>query len=262
MPVIVATVGGGDSNSYETLTEANAYFDTRIPLNPPWIASGQEAVLIMSTRVLDALTRPFRTLFVDGCGCAYYRIRRQWTGAPATTTQRLAWPRVGMFDQNGNPLDIGIVSNSVANPTVITTESPHRLTTGETVLIFGVTGSTPDINGERVATVISPTTFSVPVNVTIAGVGGRVTWIPQELKDAESELAGQLLATDRTLDNDIFKLGLASIRAGSVALSFRGDLQLQNQVIPDAVYDLLPVGWLTPEIYEPAMPAEFDVVSD
>jgi hypothetical protein len=67
-----------------------------------------------------------------------------------------------------------ITSSSVANPTVITCATPHGLTSGDTVLIAGHSGSTPTVNGERVATVLSTTTFSVPVNVTVGGTGGTV----------------------------------------------------------------------------------------
>lgn len=64
-----------------------------------------------------------------------------------------------------------IVSNTLANPTVITTTNAHGLTTGDVIQVFG-SNSTPTINGERTVTVLSPTTFSVPVNVTIAGTAG------------------------------------------------------------------------------------------
>lgn len=63
---------------------------------------------------------------------------------------------------------IPIQSSSVANPTVVTTQVPHGLITGETVLISGHT-STPTINGERTVTVTGPTTFTVPVNVSVGG---------------------------------------------------------------------------------------------
>lgn len=65
-----------------------------------------------------------------------------------------------------------ITSNTQANPTVITTPNPHGLTSGDIILIAGNTGSNAAINGERVATVISATTFSVPVNCTTAGGTG------------------------------------------------------------------------------------------
>lgn len=87
------------------------------------------------------------------------------------------------FNTNGTPTDyttdptnlaIPITSNTQANPSVITTPVPHRLTTGDVILIAGVTGSSPTINGERTVTVLSSTTFSVPVNTSAgsAGTGG------------------------------------------------------------------------------------------
>lgn len=67
---------------------------------------------------------------------------------------------------------IPITSNSIANPTVVTTPVAHGLTTGDIILISGVATSDPTINGQRTVTVISTTTFSVPVNVTTGGTGG------------------------------------------------------------------------------------------
>lgn len=82
--------------------------------------------------------------------------------------------RTTPVDQNDNgmvPLQ-AITSNSLANPSVVTTPAAHGLITGDVVMIAGVITSNPTINGERTVTVISPTTFSVPVNVTTAGTGG------------------------------------------------------------------------------------------
>lgn len=67
---------------------------------------------------------------------------------------------------------IPITSNSIANPTVVTTAVPHGLTSGQVILISGVATSDPTINGERTVTVTSATTFTVPVNVTTGGTGG------------------------------------------------------------------------------------------
>lgn len=60
---------------------------------------------------------------------------------------------------------IAIASVSVANPTVITTSVPHSLISGVTYTLADTT-TTPTINGARVVTVMGPTTFTVPVNVT------------------------------------------------------------------------------------------------
>lgn len=70
--------------------------------------------------------------------------------------------------------------------------------------------------------------------------------IPQELKDATAEFAGQLGNSDRTLDSDIAVQGITSIKAGSVALTFKD--MVQAQVLPDAVLNLMPVSWFTDEI--------------
>lgn len=73
-----------------------------------------------------------------------------------------------------------IEESTVANPTVLTTEEDHGFTTGQTVEIEDHDDSTPDINGSHVLTVITPRTFSIPVNVTVAGTGGVATmeWTP------------------------------------------------------------------------------------
>jgi hypothetical protein len=69
---------------------------------------------------------------------------------------------------------IPITSNSAASPSVVTTPIPHGLTTGDKILISGVSDSDADINGEQTVTVISDTTFSVVVDATThAGTGGQ-----------------------------------------------------------------------------------------
>lgn len=67
-----------------------------------------------------------------------------------------------------------IVSNSQANPTVVTTARPHGLQTGDTIFFTNSTTSNPLLTAtpQQVVTRISDTTFSVPVNVTVAGTAG------------------------------------------------------------------------------------------
>jgi len=71
-----------------------------------------------------------------------------------------------------------IETSSVASPTVITTEEAHGYVTGETVTIEDHEDSAPSIDGDHVVTVLSSTTFSIPVAVTVAGTGGTalVEW--------------------------------------------------------------------------------------
>jgi len=65
--------------------------------------------------------------------------------------------------------------------------------------------------------------------------------IPQQLKDAEAEFAGQLLAADRSLDSDVETQGITSIKAGSVALTFKDNVYAK--VVPDAVIAMIPSWW-------------------
>lgn len=58
--------------------------------------------------------------------------------------------------------------------------------------------------------------------------------LPAKLVEATAELARQLLASDRTADDDVATKGVTRLRAGSVDMSFSG-LKTPN-VIPDAVY--------------------------
>lgn len=75
-------------------------------------------------------------------------------------------------DELGFELSQTITGNTLANPTVVTTSRRHGLTTGDAVTIQG-SNSTPTIDGRRTVTVISATTFSVAVNVTVAGTAGK-----------------------------------------------------------------------------------------
>jgi hypothetical protein len=68
--------------------------------------------------------------------------------------------------------------------------------------------------------------------------------VPQEVKDAQSEYARQLLVTNRAQDNDLESQSISSIKAGSVALVFDSSAAY-NKVVPDAVYLLIPQDWFS-----------------
>jgi len=77
-----------------------------------------------------------------------------------------------------------IISNSLANPTVVTTLAPHGLTSGDYVFFTASAVSNPLLTAspQQVVTVVSATTFSVPVNCTTGGTSGAydyaITSIP------------------------------------------------------------------------------------
>jgi hypothetical protein len=84
-----------------------------------------------------------------------------------------------------------ITANSVASSTVVTTSAASGLVTGNSVTITG-SNSTPSINGTYTVTVLSPTTFSIPVAVTTAGTTGTVSW------GNAMVLSGPVLSASRT----------------------------------------------------------------
>lgn len=97
------------------------------------------------------------------------------TGTPTTpATGTITGGVTTDYTLDPTNIAIPITSNTAANPSVVTTPVPHKLTSGDKVLISGVSGSIADINGQQTVTVISATTFSVAVNAsTHAGTGGQ-----------------------------------------------------------------------------------------
>src|SRR5215510_4585286 len=82
---IITTIGGSTSNSYVDVAAADLYFDDQLNVTK-WTAAvtadKQRALLTAATRMQD----------------------ENWLGNRVTTTQRLAWPRIGVakVDQVGN----------------------------------------------------------------------------------------------------------------------------------------------------------------
>lgn len=83
MPTLIdATLGGASANSFQTLTEAQAYFDLRLNIDV-WTAApstNQEKALIMAGKRLNGLN---------------------WLGSKAATTQAMSWPRAGVPKPDG-----------------------------------------------------------------------------------------------------------------------------------------------------------------
>ena len=66
-----------------------------------------------------------------------------------------------------------IAITSSATSDQITCSVPHGLTAGDTILISGHSGSTPNINGiQTVASVQSSTVFTISTDITVGGTGG------------------------------------------------------------------------------------------
>jgi hypothetical protein len=66
--------------------------------------------------------------------------------------------------------------------------------------------------------------------------------IPVEVKNACAELARQLIAADRTADNDVETSRIRSVTAGPIAVTFGEGVWAK--VLPDAIYTLLVPDWI------------------
>jgi len=80
---LVTTPGAADANSYADLSFADTY-NAAHPYGSTWTGGTpeKEARMIVAVRVLDGWPRSY-------------------TGAAASATQALAWPRIGMLNRNG-----------------------------------------------------------------------------------------------------------------------------------------------------------------
>lgn len=116
MATIVATPGASNANSYLTLQEAIDYFATRSAVAGWDDADDQSVLVIMATRTIDMLLSPSR-VYVPGTDGkpGYFKIGRAWTGATASSTQALAWPREGMFNRNGFPIANNVIPQDLKN---------------------------------------------------------------------------------------------------------------------------------------------------
>lgn len=78
------------------------------------------------------------------------------------------------------------------------------------------------------------------------------TIIPQDIKNAEFEMALSLAKSDRTTPSDVEALGLTKLKAGPVELGFSGDAV--STVVPAFVTSLLPKSWLCPVVDDTLRP--------
>lgn len=106
-----------------------------------------------------------------------------WGTAPAGTAYL-------NFASSRLPKQIAGVTN--ANPCVITTATNHLLTSGETVDVSQIFGM-PTLIGQYVATVLSATTFSIPINTTDTAVWGAwgsfgPGWVEQWVPHASCDI--------------------------------------------------------------------------
>lgn len=144
------------------------------PLTKTTIFGGNSMIGKMSNFYDKTDTRTFYLLNTDYC-ILNFPINQPFDSIPSITIN-IATQRGVLYDFGPDAL---IITNiSAASPTIITTSIAHQLTTNNLVYINDVSDTdVPDtlnnLNGYQV-TVLTPTTFSIPVAVTVGGASGIV----------------------------------------------------------------------------------------
>ncbi len=112
MPLVLdATPGGASANSYASLADARAYYDSHLYATDEQLDDDEllAKALVMATRLLDEWW--------------------DWQGSATTLTQKLAWPRVDgwAFNYENSPYRSGLtyVTGAVIPSDVIPDELKH-----------------------------------------------------------------------------------------------------------------------------------------
>lgn len=82
-------------------------------------------------------------------------------------------------------IESGAGNISATDPTILTTGTPHGLSDGDRIVIYN-SNSTPNVDGIWVVDVLSPTTFSIDEEVTVAG--STFTWF-ETLEGSDNEVS-------------------------------------------------------------------------
>jgi hypothetical protein len=92
---LIATIGGSDSNSYNTLAAVDAYHLSRGHATWTGTDADKEAAIIRATFGIDNL------------------YRRGFDGKKATGTQSLEWPRSSAVDTSGYAIAVDVLPNAL-----------------------------------------------------------------------------------------------------------------------------------------------------
>jgi hypothetical protein len=190
-------------------------WDTRTSL---WVSGGDNPAMC----IRDYLLAP-----IYGCGFGQNLIHEQSFKDAADYCDTLVRHKVGTA--------VVITSSSVANPTVITTATPHGWASGQLVRIAGHAGSSPSLNADYTATVTGASTFTVPVNVTVGGTGGTV----QKLIEQKRYTCNGVVDTGRDTGQNLEDLK-SSCRGNLIWEQGQYKLTIRSEVIAAPTVTLSP----------------------
>lgn len=100
--VLTVTPGDPNANGYADVAYITAYLSGRGVMATLWDAvEDKEFAAARAALMIDVMLSPRRVQDIDRQLTLIYPT---WTGAPASATQAMAWPRTGMTNRNGVPI--------------------------------------------------------------------------------------------------------------------------------------------------------------
>jgi hypothetical protein len=193
-PVMVFVAGGkvivvdliAKRVTYVNTDQGNAVVpDFTNQTNPCYACQVEEFLVIQ-----DGVSTPRVLVFTDSTTMRLNLATRYSTETPIPVGKQMAYGHGRLFVTNPNAREITagdiafggsltskeiLTSTESPNRPVITTSASHGWAVGDYVTIQGHSAA-PPINGTfRIETVISPTSFTIAIEITAAGAGGQVT---------------------------------------------------------------------------------------
>lgn len=140
-----------------------------------------------------------------------------------------------------------ILTADIANPAEITTAAAHGLQSGRYVSISGNTAG--DVNGNFEATVTGSTTFTIPVDLLLAGTGGAFSTLDDDFRDIKVcyNLIISRLNSDpivsysnyRPIDNNTIQEAII-VEINSASKTITLNLSIDYVVGPISIYKAIP----------------------
>ena len=132
----------------------------------------------------------------------------------------------GVVGINFQDIISGVINSiSTGNPAIITTSSPHDLESGNIITLSG-TNSTPSLDGSHAITVLSDTTFSVPVNVTSAGTTGTYEILKADRIDSTNDIKLHVNGCIKVAGEGLGSCGIHLGANTTIDVDSTGDLNL------------------------------------
>ena len=163
--VFVKSGTGASTLFTATVNYATTAMNAALGINPPTTTNDVAAVTAMAELSWTGIIRG-KTLWIPHT-VNNDLYKGSETPPPASSTGALS----SKVTVPVNGVAIAITGISVADPTQVTAVA-HGLATNDTVAMTGVTGNTPSLNSNFLATVLDADNFTVPLDVTVAGAGG------------------------------------------------------------------------------------------